>query len=232
MRIAVLTDAHADAGALESVFTAIDEEGIEKCWCLGDFCSGGPGPRQCFDLVTERCEVILLGNHEIFVIMRIWGSTQGGFAGSARFAYSELGESRYAQLLDYSSHALTPEAELVHGSLLSPHDDFLLGARSAQRNLELLDRPLLLFGHTHAPSMWEPHKSGRWAKEIIPVVGTSYDLPQDLSHPYHKRLLNPGAVCDSRGARWLELDLSEEGRRAIWHQTDTPGHGGIFSHHP
>jgi predicted phosphodiesterase len=222
---------HADETALISALIAIEEAGIERIWCLGDWCSGGMEPRQCFDIICERCEVILLGNHEMFVLLHIWRDTQGGWAGSARFAREEIGDARYARLRDFSCHAVVPSAELVHGSLLNPCEDFLLGERSAQRNLELLDRPLLLFGHTHAPALWEPSKGGRWAREVDITVDEPYELPEDISHPDAKRLLNPGAVCDNRGARWLELELGER-RVATWHQTDTPGHGGMFSHQP
>lgn len=237
MHVCVFTDVHADERALQSILDAATRQGIKHFWCLGDFCSGGREPRQCFDIVMEYCEQVLLGNHEMFVVMHAWSANiKGGWAEAARYASEQLGVERVERLSDITSHALTAEAELVHGSLLDPTNDFLLGARSAQRNLALLRRSLLIFGHTHKPVYWLPSKNGRWAKELEIEVGVHYDLPDSLELPdsYLRRtfarpdgcLLNPGSGCDDMGARWLELEISDGKRKATWHQTNIPGHGG------
>src|ERR671911_1915014 len=67
MRVAILTDIHANLPALEAVLTAIDEAGIERRWCLGDVVGYGAQPDQCAKLVSERCELSLVGNHDLAV---------------------------------------------------------------------------------------------------------------------------------------------------------------------
>jgi diadenosine tetraphosphatase ApaH/serine/threonine PP2A family protein phosphatase len=54
--------------ALEAVFRRIDELGVATVYCLGDVIGYGPEPEACIDLVMERCEFTLLGNHD-------WGLT-------------------------------------------------------------------------------------------------------------------------------------------------------------
>ena len=216
-RIAVIADSHADLRATDAVLDAIAAAGIERVWCLGDFCSAGPEPLACFQRTLDACELVLAGNHELFVTHRVWETLDAWWALAARHAAEQLGHERVGQLAELRSHALHPHAELVHGALTNPAGDFLFDPRAAQRNLELLTRPLLLFGHTHEPACWAPHKNGRSARQEPIVVGEQHPLPHpDARHA--ARLLNPGAVCDSDGARWLELRLDGDARVAVWHQ--------------
>jgi predicted phosphodiesterase len=223
-RVAVIADGHAESATLEAVLGAIDAAGIARVWCLGDFCSGGPEPLECFERTIDACEIVLAGNHELFVVHRAWKTVHAPWARAAHYAHEQLGAERVEQLRDLHSHVLRPAAELVHGALTNPSYDFVLGPRAAQRNLQLLNRPLLLYGHTHQAACWAPHKNGRWARQEAIVIGDEHPLPTpDARHP--QRLLNPGAVCDPLGARWLELRLHKQAPTATWHQEHTRGHG-------
>src|SRR6185503_21360850 len=67
VRVAVLTDIHSNLPALEAVLSAIDEAGIERKWCLGDVVGYGAQPDECAKLVSDRCELSLVGNHDLAV---------------------------------------------------------------------------------------------------------------------------------------------------------------------
>ena len=54
MRVAVLSDIHANRPALEAVLEAIGETGAEELWCLGDLVGYGAQPDGCTELVRER----------------------------------------------------------------------------------------------------------------------------------------------------------------------------------
>ncbi len=63
--IALISDIHSNREALDAVFAAIERvPGVDKVICLGDVVGYGPEPEYCVDLVKERCEVCLLGNHD------------------------------------------------------------------------------------------------------------------------------------------------------------------------
>ena len=67
MRVAILTDIHSNLPAFEAVLSAIDEAGIERRWCLGDVVGYGAQPDECTKLVSARCELSLVGNHDLAV---------------------------------------------------------------------------------------------------------------------------------------------------------------------
>lgn len=66
--IAVISDVHGNLEALEAVLAKIDALKVDAIYSLGDVVGYGPDPEACLDLVTRRCQVRLLGNHEYGVL--------------------------------------------------------------------------------------------------------------------------------------------------------------------
>ena len=230
-RIAVIADSHADLRATDAVLARSRPRASGGCGAWVTSAPAAPSRSRALSGRFEACELVLAGNHELFVVHRVWKTTDAWWAIAAERAAEELGSARVEQLAELHCHALRSQAELVHGSRTNPAGDFLSDPRAAQRNLELLNRPLLLFGHTHEPACWAPHKNGRWARQEPIMVGEEHPLP-DLDARHASRLLNPGAVCDPDGARWLELRLDRDERAAIWHQESVRGDPSVTSLHP
>src|SRR3954462_4644506 len=67
MQVAILTDIHSNLPAFQAVLSAIEDAGIERRWCLGDVVGYGAQPAECAKLVSERCELSLVGNHDLAV---------------------------------------------------------------------------------------------------------------------------------------------------------------------
>ncbi|MEE8155957.1 MAG: metallophosphoesterase family protein, partial [Phycisphaerales bacterium] len=68
MRTAVISDIHANLEALRAVLDHIDAQNVDRIICLGDILGYGPSPVECVDLVAERCEWSLMGNHDFGVL--------------------------------------------------------------------------------------------------------------------------------------------------------------------
>lgn len=64
MKIAVVSDLHANKEAADAVFAHIRGLGIETMICLGDIVGYGPDPEHCVDLVRGHAEVTVIGNHD------------------------------------------------------------------------------------------------------------------------------------------------------------------------
>jgi hypothetical protein len=68
VKIAVLSDVHANLAALEAVLGDIREEGADRVYNLGDVIGYGPDPRACLERVRDF-PVNLMGNHEEAVLI-------------------------------------------------------------------------------------------------------------------------------------------------------------------
>ena len=68
MRIAIVSDIHANLAAFEAVLAHARSIGFDSMVCLGDVVGYGPDPVECVDLVREHCEWTLLGNHDFAAV--------------------------------------------------------------------------------------------------------------------------------------------------------------------
>ena len=64
MKIALISDLHSNREALSAVFEHMDGQDVSKVYCLGDVVGYGPEPEYCVDVVRERAELCLMGNHD------------------------------------------------------------------------------------------------------------------------------------------------------------------------
>lgn len=65
LRYAVISDIHANLEALQAVLASIEQKGADKLVVLGDTIGYGPNPRECWEIVCAKADLLLLGNHEI-----------------------------------------------------------------------------------------------------------------------------------------------------------------------
>ncbi|HYK06758.1 MAG TPA: metallophosphoesterase family protein [Gaiellaceae bacterium] len=216
MRIAVLSDVHANLRAFEAVLAEIDAGRFDGIWCLGDIVGYGPKPNECAALLQERATICLAGNHDLVVLGKIAiDAFAGEAAAAARWTQTVLDERPRAFLDSLAPQADAPGAELFHGSPRDPVWDYVLSDESAASALALTEAPLVLVGHSHVAL--EISDGGELRGEPAPA-GT------DLALDGLRRLLNPGSVGQPRDgdprAAWLEIDF--EAARATFRRTDYP----------
>ena len=68
MRVAIVSDIHANRQALEAVLEQIRAAECDAIWCLGDVVGYGADPDACVELVREHADICLAGNHDLGVI--------------------------------------------------------------------------------------------------------------------------------------------------------------------
>lgn len=68
--LAVISDVHANAEALEAVLADIRHLGVKRIACLGDLMGYGPDPQKVVDVVRDVCEIVIAGNHDWGVLKR------------------------------------------------------------------------------------------------------------------------------------------------------------------
>ena len=64
----MISDVHGNLPALEAVLADISAAGLDQIWCLGDVVGYGAQPQECADIVAERADLCLVGNHDLAVI--------------------------------------------------------------------------------------------------------------------------------------------------------------------
>ena len=61
---ALISDIHSNLEALNTVLEDIERRGIHTIYCLGDVVGYGPNPVECLDLVIQKTQWCVLGNHD------------------------------------------------------------------------------------------------------------------------------------------------------------------------
>ncbi len=64
MKLAVLSDIHANLEALQAVLDHLQAEGAERVVVTGDLVGYGAEPEACLHLLREAGAVVLAGNHD------------------------------------------------------------------------------------------------------------------------------------------------------------------------
>lgn len=67
MRLAVITDIHGNAAALEAVLADIAARGADATVCLGDIASGAGWPRETVEMLQEAGIPCIRGNHDRWI---------------------------------------------------------------------------------------------------------------------------------------------------------------------
>jgi len=216
-RVAVISDIHANLHALDAVLAAIDEEGVDELWCLGDVVGYGPRPNECTALVRERVSVCLAGNHDLVVLGKIESAAFVGEAAAAARWTTRVLEPELRQFLDtLVSRAEVDDAQLYHGSPVDPVWDYVLSERGARNSFAATSAPLVLVGHSHVALAIADETTGLQGGQA--PDGTEIELGAA------RLLLNPGSVGQPRDgdprAAWLEIDNGAG--RARFRRTDYP----------
>ena len=228
MRLAVLSDIHANLPALEAVLADVERAGVSELWCLGDVVGYGAQPDECTSLVAERCELCLVGNHDLAVLGELDISS---FSPAAAAAVRWTQKTADPGTLDFL-RGLEPadesgEVALYHASPRDPVWEYVLWPDQAAECIAVQAARVSMIGHSHVAlffAMGEDRRPARaTAIEMEDVArgaqagaGTRLDLSEG------RWLINPGSVGQPRDgdprAAWLELDTDPA--EATYHRVE------------
>lgn len=196
MKIAVVSDVHANFPALQAVLTHARQQGVREFWDLGDSVGYNPFPNEVVNLFRQHQVKSILGNYDqkvlAFPVLQKKWRTQKAPAKyfSFRWACRSLSErnKKYLKALPVSRRISRQGIRflLVHASPLDI--DEIVGPRTSIKRLKVLAKAtradIVLFGHSHY----------RWDKTIMKT-----------------RFLNPGSVGRSfngkQKASYMILDV-------------------------
>jgi len=205
--IAVISDIHGNLEALTAVLADIEDRGIRRIVCLGDVVGYGPQPRECLDLISQRCQVTLMGNHD-FATMYEPNNFNIGAESACYWTRQVLEDEPDRDARDRRltflgalpmRHVLPArespvgEVTLAHGSPRRPVNEYVFPDdiyNNPNKLHGLFDRfeNLCLIGHTHVPGVF--------------LTTPDFYSPDELEDVYevvgHKALINVGSVGQPR----------------------------------
>jgi predicted phosphodiesterase len=216
MRVAVISDVHANYHALEAVLAEIDGAGVQAVWCLGDTVGYGPRPNECCDVVQARADTCLVGNHDLVVLGELAITDfNDEAAAAAEWTSDVLSPSARSFLEVLKPTARLDGIDLYHASARDPIWEYVLTEEAARATLELSHAPLVLVGHSHVALALTV--DGERITGGLAPAGERLELEG-------RWLLNPGSVGQPRDgdprAAWLLLDL--ERKLARFHRVEYP----------
>jgi diadenosine tetraphosphatase ApaH/serine/threonine PP2A family protein phosphatase len=217
LRAAVISDIHSNLPALEAVLESIDAAGIEEIWCLGDVVGYGAQPDACADLIRERCQICLVGNHDLAVLGGLDISSFSETAAEAvGWTLANVAERTLEFLRDLDPAGERLGAGLFHASPRDPIWEYVLSTEQAEACMEVQAERVCLIGHSHVALFFTQPNGARAGESRGAQMSDGALLDLDGG----RWLINPGSVGQPRDgdprAAWLELSLEQA--TALFHR--------------
>jgi putative phosphoesterase len=206
VRLAILSDVHANLPALEAVLDVLRRESPDAYVCAGDLVGYGAFPNECIEVLSELENLVsVAGNHDLIAVGKLSSETSIRMARETlAWTATELRQPSRAFLESLPLRATAFEVAVAHGSLTDPRE-YVRERRQIVAQLMRLEAEepearLLVLGHTH--------RAGGWARSGAKLRATG-DGVIELGRA-RPALLNPGSVGQSRElavhARCMLLD--------------------------
>ncbi len=190
MRLAILSDIHANLEALTKALRLIETQSVDEILCLGDVVGYGANPNECLELVRKHCPIILKGNHDAAAVDL---SGAEGFTYPARLAaywtHDVLTPENIAFLKNLPLTAKKDDLLFVHASPNQPEEwNYILSDADARDAFYFFTEKICFIGHTHVPVVYSERGRARIIKKefryLINVgsIGQPRDGNPELSY--------------------------------------------------
>ncbi len=199
MRVAVISDIHANLAAFHAVIDSASPE-VDEFWCLGDLVGYGPDPEACIGLAQTTCSVLLAGNHDLAACGKMDVSEFSHHARKAmEWTWQQISAKSKAFLASLPVKTTHTSILLSHGSPRNPVWEYIMSERDALDTFRDVDFTFCFFGHSHLPSAFVLRK--KMGRDFLQVMYGEADRQIDILAKTSRYLLNPGSVGFPRDAQ-------------------------------
>ncbi len=164
MRIAYISDVHANLEALEAVFRDIEQQKVQNIYFMGDVVGYGANPNECAELIMNNCDLSIAGNHDHAALGITDISVFNERAAEAIMWTFEVMNEATSNFLEKQPFTREIESQgvfLAHGSPYDPEDWlYVLTMEDVERSLKAQDSRICLVGHSHRPFVAEKTTDG------------------------------------------------------------------------
>jgi predicted phosphodiesterase len=209
MRLAILTDIHANREAFEAVLADLAGRGVDRVVFLGDLVGYGPDPGWCVDKVAQMVAqgaVAVRGNHD-----RAVGVADGALNANARrvidWTVNRLTAPQKLFLEDLPLTVTEGDVLFVHASANDPQDWIYVTSESnAMPSFRVTKARLIFCGHVHKAALYSADLAGRVASHRF---GLGIAVPLIRSRRWLAVIGSVGQPRDGSGmAAWAILDTA------------------------
>jgi predicted phosphodiesterase len=173
MRLALLTDIHANREALEAVLADLAPRRIDRIVILGDLVGYGPDPEWCIDRVMKLADhgaICVRGNHDSAI-----ADASESMVAVARAAIDwtrpRLTAAQSAFLASLPVSRTLDDALFVHASANDPADWlYVTSERSAMPGFRVSAARVIFCGHVHVPALFTCDLRGTVRGHRIPMA--------------------------------------------------------------
>ncbi len=193
MRYAVISDIHSNLESLAAFFEKIDTLDVDKIICLGDIVGYNANPNECVDLIREKGVICIMGNHDSRAVGLEEPTDFNLLAANAILWTRNVLTEENREFLRNLPRTLRVDNKFlaIHG-WVNDTDQYILGARDALKNFELLRElsktNLCFFGHTHVAISYLEVKGS-----VVLNLDSSLKIAKGINY-----LVNPGGLGQPR----------------------------------
>ncbi|MFL6672187.1 MAG: metallophosphoesterase family protein [Massilia sp.] len=196
MRLALLTDLHANREALSACLEHAERHKADRYAFLGDLVGYGADPGWVVDTVMDyvaRGALAVRGNHDHAVTRDERPGMQLEALEALEWTRSRLTPEQLAFLAALPLTQQHGDALFVHASACEPAKwEYVRGTEQAERSLRASPSGIVFSGHMHAPALYRRTDDGRMGS-VAPEAGQCIALQAQ-----HQYLAIPGAVGQPR----------------------------------
>ncbi len=210
MRIALLSDIHANREALDACLAHVNRQGADRIAILGDIVGYGGDPVACAEIVAGLADegaIVILGNHDE-AVLRDEPDMNADALAAIRWTRGVLGQDHKSYLAGLPLTHRDGEMLLVHAGARHPGQwPYVNSPREAELSLSATDARLVFCGHTHMPVVFSLQPNGT-CLPFVPVANQPVPL---LRHRRWQAVI--GSVGQPRdgspAAAYAILDLGQ-----------------------
>ena len=196
MKIALITDIHANAQAFSAVLEHAQAQGVTDYALLGDFVGYGGDPAWVLDKVRELVSlgaVAVLGNHDAAVAKGAAPTMRDEARIAVEWTHSQLKPDQLAFLSQLPLTVTREDRLFVHANAFDPGGwGYVQGRLEAMRSLHATQSRFTFCGHMHEPMLYHLSGTGK-AGEFTPTPDVSIPLL-----PNRQWLVIPGSCGQPR----------------------------------
>lgn len=164
MKIAVISDIHANYQALEAVMKDIKKENCDRIFCLGDLAMAGPQPHMVIDFVRKQPDwIVIQGNTDKLIaeyteqtyedVKKMYPMMANALADDVKILEEDKKQYLGSLPPQYETEIDGVKILLVHGSPRKNNENIFpnMPVNEIEEMIKGVDADLIFCGHTHQP---------------------------------------------------------------------------------